>query len=155
MCQSLFFNKVAGLRSATRRIQFITLIFIKKLFCFNLRKNVVVKLHVSRLGLHLSFSNLDVSEIISWIALLLKSSINFFSLSRQFYVIFGMNLITSVVSIVSCFKYFQPKCETENVTWCIGPSNIKQFLNTTTRFFCKKNFYKKMSLKSPKTLRKS
>ena len=42
-------------RSRTRKIQFIIFIFVKKVFVSTYVKDVVVKLHVSRLGLRWSF----------------------------------------------------------------------------------------------------
>ena len=56
-------------RSRTRRIQFITFIFVKKFFCFNLRKKCCSEASSFKVVPSLSFSKLDVSEIISWMAL--------------------------------------------------------------------------------------
>ena len=50
-------------------IQFITFIFVKKVFFSKLRKNRCIEAWRFKVGSSLSFSNLDVSKIISWIAL--------------------------------------------------------------------------------------
>ena len=43
---------------------------LKKVFCFNLRKKRCSEASRFKIGSSLNFSNLDVSEIISWMALL-------------------------------------------------------------------------------------
>ena len=56
-------------RSRTRRMEFIVFIFVKKV-CFNLRKKRCSEAWLFKVGYLLSFSNLDVLEIISWMMLL-------------------------------------------------------------------------------------
>ena len=57
-------------RSRTRKIQFIIFNLIKTFFCFKLRKNRFSEASRFKVGSSLSFPNLEVSEIISSIALL-------------------------------------------------------------------------------------
>ena len=57
-------------RSRTRRIQLIIFNFIKKVFCFNLRKKRCSEASRFKVESSLSFSNLELSEIISSLALL-------------------------------------------------------------------------------------
>ena len=57
-------------RSITRRIQFIILNFIKNVLCFNLRKKRCSENSRFKVRSSLSFYNLEVSEMISSMALL-------------------------------------------------------------------------------------
>ena len=57
-------------RSRTRRIQFMIFNFFKKIFCFNFRKKRCSEASRFKVGSSLSFTNLEVSEIISSVVLL-------------------------------------------------------------------------------------
>ena len=52
-------------RSRTRKIQFIIFIFVKKFFCFSLRRKHCSEASGFKFGSSVSFPNLDVLEIIS------------------------------------------------------------------------------------------
>ena len=61
-------------RSRTRRVEYIIFNDVKKGCCFNLRKNVVVRLHASRLGLYWTF---EINEIFQFFLSNRHTSIKF------------------------------------------------------------------------------
>ena len=65
----LFRSTIDTNRSRIRRIQFVIFIFVKKVFCCNFSKKCCGEASRFKVLSSLSFSSLDVSEIISWMVL--------------------------------------------------------------------------------------